>query len=157
MNKDLFVVSFEVESVKAVDPRPPGNDDGGGNDDDKKNDKGAEDKDDDLLDDGNDFAKDKWLQDKEKTPTDKNRKGSVLGSKTVNIGIDQSDLWGQEKHLIASMNDVDDKLLTAKGLNQIGLQSTIDGEIGNDEEKQKGKNTMCIINDIHQIDTMSSL
>jgi len=55
------------------------------------------------------------------------------------------------------MNVVDDKLLMASGLNQIDLQSTIDGEIGDDEEKQKGKNTMSIIDDIHPIDAMGSL
>jgi hypothetical protein len=90
MNKDLFVVSFDVEGVRAVDHRQPGND-GGGNDDDKKKDNGEEEDDDDLLDDDKDLTKDKMLEDKEKTPANKNRHSSISGTRTVNIGMDQYD------------------------------------------------------------------
>jgi hypothetical protein len=57
MNKSLFVVSFDVEGAKVVDPSQPGNNDNGGNDDDNKKDNN-EDDDDDLLDDDQDVAKD---------------------------------------------------------------------------------------------------
>jgi hypothetical protein len=129
MNKSLFVVSFDVEGAKVVDPSQPGNNDNGGNDDDNKKDNN-EDDDDDLLDDDQDVAKDQPIGAKDKMPINKGGKSAISGVRTVNIGLEQLDLWGQEKQLIASMTGGGDKLLTAKGQDLITLHPTIDGMDG---------------------------
>jgi hypothetical protein len=119
MNKDLFVVSFEVEGGLVAQPKQPGNDDGGGNDDDKKKYNGEEDDDEDLLDDVSDLAKDNERNDKDKTTASKNGQGSVAGARKVTIGLDHSDYLGQEEQLIACMSEMGDKLLTAMGRMQV--------------------------------------
>jgi hypothetical protein len=148
MNKDFFVVSFDVEGVKAANPRQPGNDDGGGNDDDKKNDKGEEDDDDDLLDDDNDLAKDKMLEDKERTPANGNGQGSASRTRTVNLGISHSNPWEQEKQLITCMSGVGVKLLIAKEQGTLDQLSTNDGGRGIVNDDLKGKSIISSSNDI---------
>jgi hypothetical protein len=106
MNKDLFVVSFEVEGGLVAQPKQPSNDDGGGNDDDKKKYNGEEDDDEDLLDDVSDPAKDNERNDKDKTTASKNGQSSVAGARKVTIGLDHSDYLGQEEQLIACMSEM---------------------------------------------------
>jgi hypothetical protein len=90
MNKDLFVVSFDVKVMKVVDPIQPDKGDDGGNDDDKGEGNG-DDEEDDLLDEEGDIHKNKMMEDKAKTPTIKSGQGAVSGARTVNIRMDHSD------------------------------------------------------------------
>jgi hypothetical protein len=141
MNKSIFVVSFDVEGENATGPGHSGDNGNGGDDDDKRKDDGTEDEDDDLLDDEKDLNKGQPAEAKEKTPVIKSKQGSVSGARTVNIGIEQDDVWEQEKQLIASMGRRAGELLTATGQDFSKHHTTSNGQdarhIG--ESKDKGK------------------
>jgi hypothetical protein len=74
-------------------------------------------------------------------------KSALSRARTVNIGLEQLDLWGQEKQLIASMTGGGDKLLTAKGQDLITLHATIDGMDGSVSGDLKGKGFVDMSND----------
>jgi hypothetical protein len=88
------------------------------------------------------------MEDKAKTPTIKSDQSVVSGTRTVNIGIDYSDQWGQEKQLIACMSDNVDRLLPTQFHISQDEHFAIDGGDVSGIEKLKGKEDGIIIDDI---------
>jgi len=104
MNKELYVVSFEVEGLKDNGQGGQDGGDDGGNDDDRKKDGLDEDEDDDLLDEEEDHGKAKKQEDKMGKTTIVG-KDTVSGSKNMAMdGLDIDEI-NQEEQLIACMSE----------------------------------------------------